>query len=237
MASGDVLAAVRQRYGLDVTAATALSGGIESSVVRATGDACSVVIRASPTWRTLDELSWAYELASYAATLCPEALAPLRAADGALAFEHDGHVVSVFPYVEGRALDRTNALERDAAATLLASLHRVLPSWPAARARPSSGPGAPDLEPQRDPAELRDPALDDRVARLLERFRPALTHGDYYRGNVRCEQHRIIALFDVPDNESLHRLMNEWAEIIPATFDVYPVIDPGPAKEYLKKLK
>ncbi len=46
-----------------------------------------------------------------------------------------------------------------------------------------------------------------------------------------------IALLDVPDNETLHRLMNEWAEIIPATFEVYPVIDPGPAKEYLKKHK
>ena len=46
-----------------------------------------------------------------------------------------------------------------------------------------------------------------------------------------------IALLDVPDNETLHRLMNEWAEIIPATFDVYPVIDPGPAKDFLKKQK
>jgi muconolactone delta-isomerase len=46
-----------------------------------------------------------------------------------------------------------------------------------------------------------------------------------------------IALFDVPDNEGLHRLMNEWAEIIPATFDVYPVIDPKAAKAYLKTHK
>ena len=46
-----------------------------------------------------------------------------------------------------------------------------------------------------------------------------------------------IALLDVPDNETLHRLMNEWAEIVPATFEVYPVIDPGPAKEYLTKHK
>jgi muconolactone delta-isomerase len=44
-----------------------------------------------------------------------------------------------------------------------------------------------------------------------------------------------IALLDVADNETLHKLMNEWAEIIPATFEVYPVIDPGPAKDYLKK--
>lgn len=45
------------------------------------------------------------------------------------------------------------------------------------------------------------------------------------------------ALFDVPDNETLHRLMNEWADIIPATFDVYPLIDPGVAQAYLKTQK
>lgn len=46
-----------------------------------------------------------------------------------------------------------------------------------------------------------------------------------------------VALLDVPDNETLHRLMNEWAEIIPATFDVYPVIDPGPARDYLERTR
>ena len=43
-----------------------------------------------------------------------------------------------------------------------------------------------------------------------------------------------VVLFDVPDNETLHRLMNEWAEIIPAHFDVYPLIDPDKAKAYLE---
>jgi muconolactone delta-isomerase len=44
-----------------------------------------------------------------------------------------------------------------------------------------------------------------------------------------------VALFDVPDNETLHRIMNEWAEIIPAHFDVYPLIDPDKAKAYLEQ--
>jgi muconolactone delta-isomerase len=42
-----------------------------------------------------------------------------------------------------------------------------------------------------------------------------------------------IALLDVPDNETLHRILNEWAEIIPATFDIYPLIDVGPARAFL----
>jgi hypothetical protein len=43
------------------------------------------------------------------------------------------------------------------------------------------------------------------------------------------------ALFDVPDNETLKRIMIEWAEIIPAHFDVYPLIDPDRAKAYLEQ--
>ena len=41
------------------------------------------------------------------------------------------------------------------------------------------------------------------------------------------------ALFDVAGNEALHRLLNEWADIIPATFDVYPLIDSASAKRFL----
>ena len=34
-----------------------------------------------------------------------------------------------------------------------------------------------------------------------------------------------VALFDVEDNAELHRILNEWADIIPASFDVYPLVD------------
>jgi hypothetical protein len=42
-------------------------------------------------------------------------------------------------------------------------------------------------------------------------------------------------LFDVDGNETLHRLLNEWADIIPATFDVYPLIDSTAAKRFLSR--
>jgi muconolactone delta-isomerase len=42
-----------------------------------------------------------------------------------------------------------------------------------------------------------------------------------------------VALFDVPSNEELHRLMNEWADIIPAHMDVYPLLDVANAKLFL----
>ena len=34
-----------------------------------------------------------------------------------------------------------------------------------------------------------------------------------------------VAVFDVESNEALHRILNEWADIIPAHFDTYPLVD------------
>ena len=42
-----------------------------------------------------------------------------------------------------------------------------------------------------------------------------------------------VALFDVDSNEVLHGLLNEWAEIIPAEFEIYPLIDPDAIKSFL----
>ena len=44
-----------------------------------------------------------------------------------------------------------------------------------------------------------------------------------------------VVLFDVDSNETLHRLLNEWGEIIPAVFDIYPLIDAIAAKQFLKR--
>ncbi|MFN0314514.1 MAG: DUF3303 domain-containing protein [Burkholderiales bacterium] len=42
-----------------------------------------------------------------------------------------------------------------------------------------------------------------------------------------------VALFDVDSNATLHRLLNEWAEIIPANFDVYPLVDVAQSRKFL----
>ena len=34
-----------------------------------------------------------------------------------------------------------------------------------------------------------------------------------------------VAVFEVEGNEVLHRILNEWADIIPAEFEVYPLVD------------
>jgi muconolactone delta-isomerase len=34
-----------------------------------------------------------------------------------------------------------------------------------------------------------------------------------------------VAVFDVASNEALHLILNEWADIVPAHFDTYPLVD------------
>lgn len=42
-----------------------------------------------------------------------------------------------------------------------------------------------------------------------------------------------VAIFDVESNEVLHRILNEWADIIPARFDTYPLVDLAATKAVL----
>jgi hypothetical protein len=42
-----------------------------------------------------------------------------------------------------------------------------------------------------------------------------------------------VAVLDVEDNDALHRILNEWADIVPAHFDTYPLIDPQAAQRML----
>jgi heme/copper-type cytochrome/quinol oxidase subunit 2 len=35
----------------------------------------------------------------------------------------------------------------------------------------------------------------------------------------------VVVVFKVDSNDVLHRILNEWADIIPAQFDTYPLVD------------
>ncbi len=68
---------------------------------------------------------------------------------------------------------------------------------------------------------------------------------DYWRwiepliasGEVRSVHARVgrgaVVLFDVPGNEVLHRRLNEWADIIPASFSIFPLVDAVAAQGFL----
>jgi len=66
-----------------------------------------------------------------------------------------------------------------------------------------------------------DPKLKSKQCRLV--------HARTGRG--------AVALFDVASNEELHALLNEWAEIIPAHFEIHPLIDAAAATRYLGRRK
>ena len=42
-----------------------------------------------------------------------------------------------------------------------------------------------------------------------------------------------VAVFDVEGNDQLHRILNEWADIIPAEFEVYPLVDAEATRKML----
>lgn len=42
-----------------------------------------------------------------------------------------------------------------------------------------------------------------------------------------------VAVFEVESNADLHRILNEWADFIPAHFDTYPLVDVEATKALL----
>jgi hypothetical protein len=42
-----------------------------------------------------------------------------------------------------------------------------------------------------------------------------------------------VAVLDVKSNEELHRILNEWADIVPAHFETFPLVDTDAARQLL----
>ena len=194
---------VRRRLGLTVRRSQSIYAGDEAAVWRADARDLPVVVRISPSWRTAAELDWVHDLLAFAATQLEEAVAPLAGAAGETWFLWRGRPVSIFPFVEGAALDREDPHQRGAAARLLARLHLTLREWPGLRPRPPAGPDAPASWPKTEDApELRDATLDAWHATWRERA-PSLPggpiHGDYYRRNLLCLDGRIAGVIDWDD--------------------------------------
>lgn len=226
--------AIGQRYTFHPEIGRTLGGGEETVAYEAHAGEHHLVIRVSPPWRTLAELTWAFELASWAAARIPEAVAPARARGREPAFELDGRVVSVFPFVAGDPLDRTDDEERDEAARLLARLHRVLPAYPGAMRRPPTSAAAPERQPRVALQGFDDRELDATIADLSARATRALTHGDYYRGNLRCIDRRVVGLLDW-DDATMWFLEYElaWSVWEFAQADEAAELDVGRARRFL----
>ncbi|GIS93144.1 MAG: DUF3303 family protein [Chloroflexota bacterium] len=44
-----------------------------------------------------------------------------------------------------------------------------------------------------------------------------------------------VAVFDVESHEKLHRLLNEWADAVPAEFTLYPLMEPESIVAFLNE--
>ncbi len=44
-----------------------------------------------------------------------------------------------------------------------------------------------------------------------------------------------VVMFDVDSHETLHRLLNEWADFIPAESGIYPLMEPGSVRAFLNE--
>jgi hypothetical protein len=80
------------------------------------------------------------------------------------------------------------------------------------------------------------PERPSELAARRQSFWPWI--GKYQKGGV-CKQiyarvgRGAVAVFEVESNEALHVILNEWADIIPAAFDVYPLVDLEATKKML----
>ena len=79
------------------------------------------------------------------------------------------------------------------------------------------------------PSEVREarrdfwPWVDDKLARGVARaFYPRTGRG-------------AVAIRDVESHEALHRLLNEWADAVPAEFSIYPLMAQDSIKAFLNE--
>lgn len=82
------------------------------------------------------------------------------------------------------------------------------------------------------PHPERPTTLIDMRSRYWDWMQPLLDKGLCRSVHARVGR-GAVALFDVDDTATLHRFMNEWADIIPAHMDVYPLLDVDTAKAFL----
>lgn len=186
-----LLAEVRNRYGVVAADGEVVGGGTASKLWRLDAEP-AVVVRLSQYYSLADQ-EWSSRVAAEFAGKIPEAVTPLKGADGAAVLLWKGQPITVWPLVIGAPLDRQNTAERHQAASLLARLHR------AARAFPNLGQGQPlerdDTEAQR---LLPDRELDDWLQSWQGRRDEQVgwIHRDFFPGNVLCRDGQIVGLVD-----------------------------------------
>jgi len=191
-------------YGLRLLKATLLVGGEEALIWQVSSSLGPLVVRMSPAHRSPVRLQQIHQVLLTLAPVLPPVLAPLLAPDGSTLLSYQGRAVELFPFVSGEQLDRENARLRQAAARLLAQLHRtLLPQTERTASLARKGAVGERLsQALPDPPSLHDPDLDRWHRTLREHpaaFTVGLIHGDYYPRNLLTQGEQIVAVLDWDD--------------------------------------
>ena len=152
-----------------------------------------------------ESVSWEHALLRFLANEIEQVVAPLAALDGSTFSVDGGHVVSVFPFLEGEELRSHEALFRQELPALLARLHRHAQVWPVTEQRP----GVPSLRDRNwDRNDWWDWRLVEKSASLVRAFEDlrewvadadlcvCATHGDFHTGNVIVRDGRVAGIVD-----------------------------------------
>lgn len=132
MISAKLLSAVESRYDVNLIGdPEVLTGGWWNQVFRLPTDSGVLVLRVFHRRTKPQNVAYQHALTGFLAQSLAEVRAPLAARDGSTFFHHDDRLVCLLPFVPGEIASRESARERNAAAQVLARLHRAALSFPA----------------------------------------------------------------------------------------------------------
>ncbi len=174
-----------------------LTGGYECDVWRIRADNLDYIVRICPEWRQAEDIRRIYDYVKIVADYVSEVIAPIPTRTGHHLFDYQGRGILLFPFVAGDMLDRENTMLIRHSAETLARIHIASLDLPENII--DNAPSAPSLTLNReDPKSIQDPELDRWYNEFINRedLMMGMMHGDYYRGNILCDDNHIYGVID-----------------------------------------
>ena len=171
----------------------------------------NVLVRAGPYLvraerSSAESVRWEHELLTFLAEEVPEVVAPIGAPDGSTFIARDERVVSVFPYVDGAQIVRSDDHVRAQLPEVLGRIHRRASAWAVTTQRPER-PAYRELDWHSNlwwdwSLVEATPVLERAFAETRDwvASAPKLTtsaiHGDFHPGNVLARDGDVAAVVD-----------------------------------------
>lgn len=141
MISSQLIALLEEAYPIgSIQSMSPLSGGEWNQLFRLHCDCGAFVLRRSHPTTTVDNLTYEHRAMYFMNLQIPEVPTPIATHDGSTYLCHDDWLVTLFPWMPGRMLDRDKEAECLNAAKMLARLHKAGVAYPNVSARPNYPP-------------------------------------------------------------------------------------------------